>query len=366
MIRALYVHIPFCSSKCPYCDFMSVEGTHLKGVYLRALEREMELYRELPAKIRSVYFGGGTPSLLDPKEIERLISRVYEIFPVEKEVEITVECNPEDYKKEDYERLLDAGVNRVSLGVQSFSEKGLRALGRKHSREEVLRALERVLGTGFRSVNVDLIWGYPSQGEEELLFELEELSRFGVSHVSAYLLTLYPETKMGEMALSGKISPPDEERIARLHELLSEGLRALGFERYEVSNWAKRGHECVHNLTYWRMEEFLGFGASAWGLVGRVRYMNERNISAYIELVSLGKKPAKVKEKLSQKEFLKEKLMLGLRTREGVEEEYERFVPEHIKEFFEKSGGRLRIREDALIVSNELIAEVLRLVELSG
>ncbi|AAC07371.1 radical SAM family heme chaperone HemW [Aquifex aeolicus] len=366
MIKALYVHVPFCSYKCPYCDFLSLVNSPVSvRDYLSALKREINLYRELDVKLETLYFGGGTPTLLKPEELGEIIEEIDKVFGLSGVKEITVECNPETYRKKEFEELKKLGVNRISVGVQSFTEKGLRVLGRKHTVKDSLECLESLFEAGIENVNVDLIWGWPTQSLKDLEVELEHLKKFPVKHVSAYLLTLYEDTPMGLAFKRGEFKPLEEEEVVELHKMLSEGLRELGFKRYEISNWAKEGFECRHNLVYWKMEEFLGVGVSAWGFYENVRYGNTKNISKYVKFLKEDKKPVEFRVQLDETELEKERIMLGLRTTEGIEEKYLKFVPEYLRDFFEVKGGRLRIKEEHLLISNELITEVLRKYESS-
>jgi len=366
MIKALYVHIPFCSYKCPYCDFVSLVNSPV-GVkeYLEALKKEIKLYKDLSVKLETIYFGGGTPTLLKPEELGEILENIDKVFGLSNVKEITVECNPETYRKEEFKKLKDMGVNRLSVGVQSFTEKGLKVLGRKHTVEDSLECLEELFESGIENVNVDLIWGWPSQGLRYLEVEFENLEKFPVKHVSAYLLTLYENTPMGIAFRKGEFKPLEEEEIVKLHTALSEGLKELGFKRYEISNWAKEGFECKHNLVYWKMEEFLGLGVSAWGFYENMRYGNTKNINKYVKLLKEGEKPVEFVTYLNKTELEKERIMLGLRTTEGIDEKYVQLLPEHLKEFFDIKKGRLKIKEEHFLISNELICEVLREFESS-
>lgn len=244
MIKAIYVHVPFCSYKCPYCDFLSLVNSPVDvGEYLEAVKKEIHLYESLNVKVETLYFGGGTPTLLRPEELGEIIEEIDKVFGLSSVKEITVECNPETYGKEDFKKLKELGVNRVSVGVQSFTEKGLSVLGRKHTTQDGLKCLESLSEAGIENVNVDLIWGWPSQNLEDLEVEFEYLKRFPIKHVSAYLLTLYEDTPMGLAYKRGEFKPLEEDEIVKLHQKLSEGLRELGFKRYEISNWAKEGYE---------------------------------------------------------------------------------------------------------------------------
>ena len=363
MVKGVYIHIPFCSYKCPYCDFLSLTNSPITPkAYLELLKKEISLYKDIPAKLETVYFGGGTPTLLRPDELALILEELDKVFGLSSVKEITVECNPETYREREFKEIKRLGVNRVSVGAQSFTEKGLKALGRKHGVKDIYECVESAVGSGIENVNVDLIFGWSGQTLEDVEADLRTLSELPVKHVSWYLLTPYEGTPLGEEILRGKVGLPSEEEIVKIHDLITEGLRELGFKRYELSNWARVGYECKHNLLYWKLEEFLGFGVSAWGFVNDERYGNTRSILKYEKLLRDGLAPVEQKVKLDEVEKEKERIMLGLRLTEGLPREYEKFIPEHLREFF-YIGDRIRIKEEHFLISNELIAEVLRKFE---
>ena len=360
MIRGLYVHIPFCSYKCPYCDFTSLVRSPVGFEdYTAFLLREAELYRDLNIRLETLYLGGGTPTLLSPGQIGALIDKLGSIFDLSGLKEVTVECNPETYRYEEFRELLRAGVNRLSLGVQSFSEEGLKRLGREHSVQESLEAYLHARDAGFENVSIDIIYGYPGQRVEDMEIELESIGELNPDHVSAYMLTPHENTPMGMKILGGELEIPEEETLGDIYDRLWKGLKGLGYERYEVSNWAKGGKECRHNLLYWTMEEFLGLGVSAWGFFGGRRYGNTKNILSYVKALSEGRRPLQSEVLLSEEDLFEEELMLRLRLKWGLGEEDIELIPERLRGFFEIKGGRLGIREEYMLLSNEIITEVL-------
>ncbi|MDQ7081856.1 MAG: radical SAM family heme chaperone HemW [Aquificota bacterium] len=296
MVKGIYVHIPFCSYRCPYCDFYSLVDSPVgPSEYVDLILKEAELYRDTPASPETLYLGGGTPTKLKPGDIRRIVEGIGEIFGVSRFKEVTVECNPEDYGEKEFRSLKACGVNRVSVGVQSFTEKGLRVLGRRHTASDVFRTFLSLRDAGFDNVNLDLIYGYPGQKKEDLIRDLEAVAYLSPDHVSFYLLTPHRGTPLGLRVLSGDVRMPEEEEIWDLHSLLWKALKDLGYVRYEISNWARPGKECRHNLIYWTMKEFLGLGPSAWGFVGRVRYGNVRNITLYRDRVLHRRRPVEKK-----------------------------------------------------------------------
>ena len=282
-----------------------------------------------------------------------------EVFDLLEIKEVTVECNPETYRYGEFKELLKTGVNRLSLGVQSFSERGLSVLGRRHSVEDSVRAYQSAREAGFENVNIDLIYAFPGQRAEDIELELERIGELNPDHVSAYMLTPYENTPMGMRILGGELKAPEEEALGEIYDRLWKGLKGLGYERYEVSNWARGGKECRHNLLYWTMEEFLGLGVSAWGFFGGRRYGNTRNIMSYIRAVSEGRRPIESEVLLSEEDLFEEELMLRLRLKWGLGKEDIELIPEHLRVFFEVKDGRLGIREEYMLLSNEIITEVL-------
>lgn len=356
MVKGIYVHIPFCSYRCPYCDFYSLVDSPVKpSEYVDLLLKEAGLYREIPASPETLYLGGGTPTRLRPEDIGRIVEGIGEIFGVNGFKEVTVECNPEDYGEREFRALKSYGVSRVSVGVQSFTEKGLKVLGRRHTAKDVFRTFFSLREAGFDNVNLDLIYGYPGQRKEDLLRDIEAVAHLSPDHVSFYLLTPHRGTPLGLRILSGEVKMPDEEEIWYLHGLLWRALKDLGYVRYEISNWARPGKECRHNLIYWTMEEFLGLGVSAWGFVGRVRYGNVKNINLYREWVLSGRRPVEREIKLRDEDIFEEKLMLSLRLRRGIPED---LVPPHLEDLFEPAPEGLTIKEDYMILANEIIADL--------
>lgn len=345
MIRAIYVHIPFCSYRCPYCNFVSLTNSPISPEdYVDLVIKEAKLYGDMRVSPESLYFGGGTPTLLKPSLLGRLMEGLSGCFDFSNLREVTVERNPETYSLKELKALRDMGINRLSIGVQSFTEKGLRALGRKHTREDVIRAYEESVEAGFDNINLDLIYAYPGQSVEDVEEEIRWLGILKPRHVSAYMLTPHL---------------PDEETLSSIYDALWKGLRALGYRRYEISNWALEGGECVHNLFYWTREEFLGLGLSAWSFYGETRYGNTKNILTYAEALQEGRKPTESVVRLGEEERFEEFLMLCLRLREGLPYALEHLIPAELEPFFEKGERGIGIKEEFMLLANEIISEVL-------
>lgn len=322
--------------------------------YMELLLKEAELYSELEIKPESLYFGGGTPSLIKPTLYESFLSNLGGLFDLSSLREVSIECNPEDYKLEDFQALRSIGFNRVSFGVQSLQEKGLKALGRLHSVETSIKAIEQAYKAGFDNINIDLIFGYPSQSLEDLKEELKLALNLPIRHISCYLLTPYEDTRFGELYKRGELHLPSEELIADMYELIADTLESAGFVHYEVSNFALEGYECRHNIIYWSHEDFLGFGVSAWSFLRPVRFGNTKNLKAYRQSLLEGKKPIAYKEELKGKDLLYDYLFVALRTKWGVPEGLIE-PPEELEDLFERRAGRLRLTRKGFLLINEVL-----------
>ena len=338
----IYVHYPWCAHHCPYCDFAVATGPALHGRYTDALLAELAL--RAPAfdglDLRSVYVGGGTPSLWDPAELERLLSALAARFG--RAAEVTVEANPESLDREKLRAWRAAGVNRVSLGVQSFDEGVLAKLGRRHGPEAAERAIRLALAE-LPNLSVDLIYGARRSSVAIARADAARLAALGVPHVSAYALTLDPEVLAEEVPLArmrreGRLPLPADEEVVLQARAIRAELRRAGLRRYEVSNHARPGHESAHNRLYWAGERYLGLGVGAYGFFGAAaptptatatatatatqtaftRYGNHRTPAAYLEALDAGRLPTAEEDRLGPAELAHERVMLGLRVREGI------------------------------------------------
>ena len=322
-MSGIYLHIPFCRQACSYCDFYFVTRKGYREEFVEALVREIASYwntRESREAVRSIYFGGGTPSLLETGQLERILQALADTFSLDTE-EVTLEMNPDDVSRSYLRELLDLGINRASMGVQSFEPGLLDFMNRAHNRAEALHSLELLRTTGFRTFTVDLIYGNPGQSPEQLEKDLDTLIGFDPPHVSAYSLTVEPRTKLGRQVELGRIVPPDDDVVADHYDLVVKKLAETGIHQYEVSNYSKPGHEAVHNSSYWRHENYLGLGPAAhsfwWDDTGKaIRWSNKPDLKAYLDddFPSIRRE----KEELTSLQLAEERLMLGLRTREGV------------------------------------------------
>lgn len=323
-MAGLYIHIPFCKRKCRYCDFISFPEYKNEDLYFVALVSEMRKYSPLMRGRRfdTVFIGGGTPTSLKPGRIAALMAEARKCFEIAQNAEITCEANPESAAEEKLGELWEAGVNRLSLGLQSADDKLLSNIGRIHTREDFLHAVAFARRVGFSEINADLMHGLPGQTKERYLDTLKLACDLGIPHISSYSLILEEGTPLFEDVKNGLVTLPDPDETADMEDAGFEYLESRGYARYEISNFAIPGHECRHNLNYWDNGEYLGLGLnshSALRLKGDwTRFNNTENLSEYIGELGEGKLPVRNTQKIELDEEMFETLMLGLRKTEGV------------------------------------------------
>jgi oxygen-independent coproporphyrinogen-3 oxidase len=322
----LYLHIPFCKQACHYCDFHFSTSMGLKGQFVEALVQEMSLRRTyLPdptAPLETIYFGGGTPSLLTAEELDQIFTAIRENFQIAPQAEITLEANPDDLTAEKLAVLAASPVNRLSIGLQSFHEPHLRLMNRAHSAQESGEAVRRAQAAGFENISVDLIYGVPAATHTIWEEDLGRLFELNVPHVSAYALTIEPDTAFGRRLKKGTFVAPPEEFVAQQFEILLAQLRARGYEQYEISNFCQPGRESRHNSNYWRGVPYLGLGPSAHSFNGRSRQYAVANNPQYVAAVlERGEVPITT-EYLSPLDQANEYLLTTLRTSRGCDLRY--------------------------------------------
>jgi len=325
-MAGIYIHIPFCKQACHYCNFhFSTNFSPYKTAMVNALQREIILQADFfgttHKELDSVYFGGGTPSLLSPTEHLTIWETLLSKFKLKPGAEITFEANPDDMSEEWLKHLRDTPVNRLSIGIQSFHEEDLKYLHRAHSGKEARTAVEKALRAGITQISSDLIFGIPSSGKERLERDARLLAQLGVDHISVYGLTVEPQTALEKMIHSVKRTAVDEEKSATEMELIMDLLPSLGLEQYEISNFAAPGHEAVHNSNYWDGKPYLGIGPSAHSFKENVRSWNISNNAAYIKRIHQNELPSK-QEVLSKNDRYNEVVMTQLRTRKGLDATY--------------------------------------------
>lgn len=315
----IYIHIPFCVSKCKYCNFNSyADKSDMMDDYLRSLTKEIEGYSNKSILVDSIFIGGGTPSIMPDGFISTILSAVRSNFRLAQDVEISIESNPNSVTLSKAQEWKDAGVNRVSIGLQSANNSCLRLLGRVHTKDDYVRAVEAIKSVGITNINTDCLIGVPRQKLSDVKYMLRLVTKLNCSHISVYSLILEKDTELNSMVEEGKVKLPKEAKTLGMYNYALKFLREQGYERYEVSNFSKPNMECKHNLHTWKMHEYLGFGAGAHSYFMGERYSNVSAIEDYISRVSSGQKPVEYKEELSRRELLEETIMLGLRTKEGI------------------------------------------------
>jgi oxygen-independent coproporphyrinogen III oxidase len=378
----VYVQVPFCQTRCTYCNFHTgVVSSARFAPYVEAVCGEIQNHRQLyaangvglpaafaDAVVDTVYIGGGTPSLLDPRHLQSVIDAIRGSFPTEL-VEVTLEADPETVEGAKAEAWVRAGINRVSFGVQSFSDRELAAAGRMHRRADVYRAAPILREAGIANISFDLIAGLPHQTRESWQMSLEELASLAPEHVSVYLLEVDEGSRLGAEVLRGGTrysasALPSDDQMAEFYETACEFLARAGYHHYEISNWGKPGLESWHNLKYWRREAYLGFGAGAHSFSGTERWANAHDAAGYVDAVQRGGLPVEQHEIVTAAKALEEELFLGLRQLDGIdvgriERQYgvtlaSRFDPLASAGLVERSGSVVRLAPAKLSVSNEV------------
>lgn len=377
----LYLHIPFCVKKCNYCDFFSASGTPKEQAdYVSAMIQEIQSYQELSGEyeVQTIFLGGGTPSLLTPEQIEQIFDAIYHIFSVNENAEITMEMNPGTVDIEKLHAMKAAGVNRLSIGLQSAQNEELKMLGRIHTFEEFLETWKLIEQAGFKNRNIDLMSALPGQTIESYEDTLSKVLALEPEHISAYSLILEEGTVFYDWYEKGKLDRgawklPSEEEEYAMGELTIQRLAEAGMHRYEISNYAKSGKECRHNLGYWDRVEYLGIGAGSSSLIKGERFDHIRDRKAYIEKIRNGESILIDREILSVESQMEEFMYLGLRKIEGVSRtDFQNYFGKNVDDVYgeildkleeeqllEFSGNRIRLTHRGMDVSNCVLAEFL-------
>ncbi|PWD99766.1 radical SAM family heme chaperone HemW [Marinilabilia rubra] len=371
-MAGIYLHVPFCKSRCHYCDFFKSTKLEYRVQYLENLSSEIvdrkDFFLEKNTKIETIYFGGGTPSLFSLDQLFHLIKLLYSRYSVSDNAEITIEVNPDDLNREYLEGLKTIGVNRLSIGIQSFRDEDLKMMGRRHNARQSFQVLEQVFDEGFQNVGIDLIYGLPWSTAEDWLENIEIVKDYPLKHISAYHLTIEPGTKFGKEKLAKKLLEIEESESEKLFWQIHDRFKQLGFEHYEISNFCKDGFYSRHNTSYWNEIPYLGLGPGAHSFDGDKRYWNKPDLHQYI---SKGYQPGYSYEILSAQDRFNEKLMLGLRTGRGIckEEmkvrfnEYFKDVEKQVnmwinREFLKFENGHIRATRKGWFVIDGIIEDL--------
>ncbi len=375
-MAGLYIHIPFCASKCTYCDFYSETKRDALQPFLEAVAREMDLRADClphPATIETVYFGGGTPSLLGGEDFERLFDAIARHWTLADHAEITLEANPDDLTPTYLSQLADLPFNRLSMGVQSFNDYYLELLNRRHTARQARQAIARAQQAGFRNISIDLIYGLPYQTMSDWEADLDTALQTGVQHLSAYGLSYEDGTLLRRLLDDGKLEPVADDDMNAMYRLLRAKTAKRGFEAYEISNFALPGYRSRHNSSYWHGVPYIGLGPAAHSYDGRSRQWNVRSIAGYIRSIETGSIPAE-REELTVNERYNDFVMVSLRTSEGIDlallkqhfgYEMMEYCLQCARPFVRdgqlvQANGFLRLSVEGILVSNLVMSELMR------
>ena len=381
-MSGIYIHIPFCKSKCAYCNFFSLVSEKKINDYVNSLKREIVSRKDYLGgeKVKTIYFGGGTPSLLPTKYIDEILKILNNNFDLVSNPEITLEANPDTIDKEQLFELKSLGVNRISVGIQSFHDDDLKYLDRKHDSRHALQIIDDLKCVGFEKLTLDLIYGIPTLTEEKWNKNLDIFFSTGISHLSAYALTVEPKTILGQRIEKGDLQDVNEEETVRHYEILVDRTKENGFEHYEISNFAKQGCRSQHNSIYWNDEKYLGLGPSAHSYDGNSRQWNISNLTKYIQLVNADTDPDTdadmgryyEKEILSKEDKFNEYVMTSLRTSWGCDIEkisakygssYSEHFLKNVKKYLEsgemlKDFNTYRLTDEGMLFADGIAAEL--------
>ena len=372
----LYIHIPFCVKKCEYCDFLSWNaGEEERQQYVAALLSEIESYREFAKgyRVSTIFIGGGTPSVLLPKQMEDILQKIYEIFELERRPEITVEVNPGTVDEEKLQCYKENGVNRLSMGLQSVKDEKLRLLGRIHTYQEFVESYELARKAGFDNISIDLISSVPGQTLQEWKEELETAAAQNPEHISVYQLIIEEGTPFYEKYAEHPELLPDEETSREIYLWTGKFLKEAGYEQYEISNYAKPGKESRHNLKYWERGDYLGLGLGAASMVRNIRMSNTKDMRTYLERCDKPKTMREDVQFLEEPRQMEEFMFLGLRKTRGVsKKEFRRTFGREMDMVYEKAlhkclengmllehKDRIFLSEEGTLLSNMVLSEFL-------
>jgi len=356
---SLYVHIPFCHTRCHYCDFNTYAGMlPLREPYVRALLTEIGMAGALtklpggkPRRSRTIFFGGGTPSLLSVSQVSRILDACYDNFAVDEDAEITLEANPGTLSREQLVGLRAAGVNRLSMGAQSFDAELLKTLGRIHSPKDITQAVRDAQAAGFTSINVDFMFGLPGQTMRHWRETIDRALDLHIEHLSLYSLIIEEGTPFYTWTHEGRITPGDEDLCADMYEYADERLHAAGYVNYEISNWSLPGFQSRHNLTYWHNLPYIGMGAGAYSSFGGRRFSNVREPAEYIRMLKAQQWPEVESETVDKAQAMSETAFLALRTAQGLH--LPTFEQRFALPFAQFAGDRLHMVEEAGLLERE-------------
>lgn len=373
-MAGIYLHIPFCKKRCIYCDFYSSTLQKYQGAFVGTLCRELRQRKDYlkGEPVKTIYLGGGTPSLLQRTELEQLFSEIGKMYGLETCEEITIEANPDDLTEHYVKMLATLPINRLSIGIQTFNDDSLQLLNRRHTAKEAISAVKRCQDAGFQNISIDLIYGLPNETEAQWQYDLEQAVGLGVPHISAYSLTYEEGTALWKLRERQQVQEADEEQSLLFFKMLMDALKAAGFEHYEISNFCLPGYHSRHNSSYWEGIPYLGCGPSAHSFDGTSRQWNVASLKDYLCLMEEGK-PTFEREELNLTTRYNEVVMTGLRTAKGIEltklreqfgEKFYRYLLEMAKPCIDRkflliTENRLHFTESGLFISDDIISDLM-------
>ncbi len=372
-MAGIYIHIPFCKTKCTYCDFYKTTDTSEKNELLEAMIQEILLRKTyLTEVVETIYFGGGTPSTLSVNEIKRLLSTIFSNFEISENIEITLEANPDDIDLDYLKELRSIGINRLSMGIQSFDNEQLKFVNRRHTAEEAIAAVENSIEAGFENISIDLIYGLPLQSFDSWKKQIDRALQLNVQHISSYGLTYEEGTALWRQMKSGKVVPTDDETMIAMYEYLVESCENAGFKQYEISNFAKNGLISKHNSSYWKERAYLGIGPSAHSYNLHSRQWNVSSIPLYNKAIT-NNEVFFEKEELTKNEQYNDYIMISLRTIEGInlEEIKNKFGEDFFNHLMKSANpfiddkkllsvdNRLSLSKNGILISDNIIMNLM-------
>lgn len=371
-MSSLYIHIPYCKKLCYYCDFHFSLNLKTRDVLIPAMCKELEMQKKFffEQPISTLYFGGGTPSVLSPQELEHLFNSIHSNYTIQSDAEITFECNPDDITPQYVELLRSLGVNRLSIGTQSFFDDDLQLLNRRHSANAAREAVKIAQMCGFKNITVDLIYGLPNMTLNRWKQNLLEVEKLNVQHLSAYSLMVEKYTALYKFVNTGRFILPSDEDVVQQFEYLVDWAQKNGFEQYEISNFAKPNYESKHNSSYWTGKSYLGIGPSAHSFDGEKRFWNISHNAKYVEAINSGMLPQEI-EILSRVDMFNELIMTGLRMKKGIliqqiqndfgeyypafERKIDSFIQQNLVQIIE---GRILLTQQGIMLSDMIMSEL--------
>jgi oxygen-independent coproporphyrinogen III oxidase len=367
---SLYIHIPFCKQKCFYCDFPSYASIdYLKDDYVEALCKEIN-EKVKDYKIKSIFIGGGTPSYLETHQIYNLLKTISNLN-LNKDIEFTMECNPGTLDEEKLKTMINGGVNRISMGLQAVQNSLLKDIGRIHNFKQFEENFKLVRKVGFKNINVDLMFGLPNQSVDEWIESLETIAKLQPDHISSYSLIVEEGTPFYKLWERNKLILPSEEEERSMYSITKEILKEYEYNQYEISNYSRRGYECIHNKVYWKCEEYLGVGSASSSFINGKRIKNIEDVKSYIEKINKGESIVEEEFQNSQKDDMEEYMFMGLRMMEGIniikfKEKFEIDINSIYKDVIDKNinkglltleNNKLRLTEKGVELSNGVMSD---------